>query len=95
MSETIQIKKDTFYKGTIVVLAVLLIISLFTGGFGLGSAPSVTGTPSGNNPTGGTTANVQVILDNPNLFTDLGPANAKATVIELVDFKCGYCTLAA
>lgn len=95
MSETIQIKKDTFYKGTIVILAVLLIISLFTGGFGFGNAPSTTGTPTGNEQTGGTTAQVSVILENPELFPAIGPSDAKATVIELADYQCPYCTLAS
>ena len=43
MSDKIEIKKDTFYKGSIVVLAVLLIISIFTGGFGIGVGSSSSG----------------------------------------------------
>ncbi len=102
MSETIQIKKDTFYKGSIVVLAVLLIISIFTGGFGFGgtgaavqnnnaAAGAGTTAAAGNTATGDVTA----ITGNSNLFPSLGPSNAKATVIELADFQCPYCALAS
>ncbi|MCR4327738.1 MAG: DsbA family protein [Nanoarchaeota archaeon] len=100
MSETIQIKKDTFYKGSIVVLAVLLIVSIFTGGFGTGGTGAVTQNPTGGTPAQGTggaaaTANVGVITNNPELFPALGPANAEDVVIELSDYQCPYCTLAS
>ena len=49
---TIQIKKDTFYKGTIAVLGILLIVSIFTGGFGVGGGTgAVTQTPTGADTT--------------------------------------------
>ena len=41
MSDKIEIKKDTFFKGTIAVLGILLIISIFTGGFGFGATQEV------------------------------------------------------
>jgi protein-disulfide isomerase len=102
MSETIQIKKDTFYKGAIVVLAVLLIISIFTGGFGFGGTGAATRNNNAAAAGAGTTAaattsagDVTAITGNPTLFPQLGPSNAKATVIELADFQCPYCALAS
>lgn len=97
MSETIQIKKDTFYKGSIVVLAILLVVSIFTGGFGVssGGTGAVTQTGTGGTDTQTGTANVKVITDNPDLFPSLGPSNAKVTVIELSDYQCPYCALAS
>ena len=38
--------------------------------------------------------NMQV-LEDPSLFPVLGPSNAKATIIELADYQCPYCTIAA
>jgi len=49
MSETIQIKKDTFYKGFILVLLVGLIASIFTGGFGYRGTGAVTQNNDNNN----------------------------------------------
>ncbi len=99
MSETIQIKKDTFYKGSIGVLVVLLIVSIFTGGFGFGGANSATNNNANNNANAGTgataTGDVTAITGNADLFPEVGPANAKATVIEFADFQCPYCALAS
>ncbi|MDP3966428.1 MAG: thioredoxin domain-containing protein [archaeon] len=96
MSETIQIQKDTFYKVTVAVLGVLLIISIFTGGFGVGGNGGTNTNDGGNNNNGGTTTtDVGAIINNPDLFPSIGPSDADVTVIELADYQCPYCALAS
>jgi len=81
----------------------LFVVSLFTGGFGIGKG-NATGAATAN--TAGTTANsnsgatasagdTSVITSDPSLFPSLGPSNAKNTVIEMADFQCPYCALAS
>ncbi|MBS3084316.1 thioredoxin domain-containing protein [Candidatus Pacearchaeota archaeon] len=95
MSETIQIKKDTFYKGFILVLLVGLIASIFTGGFGYRGTGAVTQNNDNNNNADTVQPVNMQVLEDPSLFPVLGPSNAKATIIELADYQCPYCTIAA
>lgn len=86
--ETITLKKTTLWKGSTVILGLLLIISIFTGGFGFGT----------NTPTGGTVVNppadnepttiAQVSIDDD---TILGDKNAPVTIIEFSDYQCPFC----
>ena len=104
-SKTITIKRDTIWKSTVFILLVLLVVSIFTAGFGL-VKPSGYAT-AGNNANAGAATNANsnsgstgsgdtsVITADPNLFPQLGPANAKYTVIELGDFQCPYCAMAS
>lgn len=99
--KTITIKKDTLWKAATVVFLALFVVSLFTGGFGIGGMTgnaANTGAANTANANTGATASAgdtSVITSDPNLFPTLGPSNAKNTVIELADFQCPYCALAS
>lgn len=91
-SKTITLKKSTLWGVSAFVLLVLLVISVFTGGFGItGKA----GANTDNNAESGQTVNLDFMISNPDLYPSLGPENAKATVVELFDFQCPYCTMTA
>ena len=85
--ETITLKKTTIWKISAVVLGVLFVISLFTGGFGFGSDTPTGGTvlePEENQPA----ANVKVDLDDDAV---LGKEDAPVTIVEFSDYQCPFC----
>ena len=99
-AKTVTVKRSTLWGIGVFVLLVLLVASIFTGGFGIMKSGTGYATNTGN--TGGTnTGNTGATTINPSAFSDsslfpsLGPSNAKATVIELADFQCPYCALAS
>lgn len=95
--DTIHLKKDTVYKSVIGILAILLIISVVTGGFGFGSGTgsgAVVNTGNANN-TAAAPVSLSAFTSNSELFPSLGPTNAKNTVVEFADFQCPWCGLGA
>ena len=97
--KTVAIKKSTLWGIGVFVLLGLLVISIFTGGFGFVKTGNVANNGNANTGTA-TTATATPTIDasvfsDSSLFPALGPSNAKIKVIEFADFQCPYCALAS
>jgi protein-disulfide isomerase len=86
-SDTIELNKETVWKVVSGLLGILLILSIFTGGFGIDLSP--------NNEPLVEIRDAQAQQDPTKIDVDgrsfKGVKNAKITIVEYSSFSCGYC----
>ncbi|MBS3117747.1 DsbA family protein [Candidatus Woesearchaeota archaeon] len=92
---TITLSKDSLWKGLTGLFALLFVVSLFTGGFGIGSddrtSPSpARAAPSPSQPIAAGSAGSRVTVEVGDSFTK-GDKDAPVTLVEFSDFQCPFC----
>ena len=86
--EEIMIKKNTIWKFGTGIFLILLVVSIFTGGFGIGSDNNGAQQANGGSPSRGGSIDMDELSKD---FAFKGNKNAKVTIVEYSSFSCGYC----
>jgi protein-disulfide isomerase len=93
---TIEVDRLTFWRAGTIIFAFLFVISIFTGGFGIGNessgsgtAPSAPSAPSAPGVPAPTAAAGDVDIEG-NYFK--GDEDADVVLVEFSDFQCPFCS---
>ena len=89
--DTIQLSKSTVWQIISGLLFVLLVVSIFTSGFGFDSGSPTGGTVVDNNQQGNNNVPTGVADVSADDDAFLGDKNAPVTIIEFSDFQCPFC----
>ncbi|MFH0884294.1 MAG: thioredoxin domain-containing protein [Candidatus Micrarchaeota archaeon] len=108
-ADTVTLSKDLFYGILIIGMAVLVVISVMTQGFGIIKCQQTVCAPCNNN-TGGTTGgqtgnasgntsgdNAVTVMQIPSLLSSspiMGSTSGAVTVVEFSDYQCPFCGMA-